>query len=131
MLIEGSEVWGLASSERSEATSCTSPHVFTLQVKANPVQHLIWTGRTGHWLNHTCPHLLTHIQTSPHSVQVKTNQLQQLIRTGRTGHWLNHSKEHCLVGYKGAATALNRRVDCDVLVADVRGRGWGETGIGR
>ncbi|KAK9834276.1 hypothetical protein WJX81_002740 [Elliptochloris bilobata] len=52
-------------------------------------------------------------------VWVKTNQLQRLIRTGRTGHWLNHSKEHCLVGVKGAP-AVNRNVDCDVLVAEVR-----------
>jgi hypothetical protein len=52
-------------------------------------------------------------------VWVKTNQLQRLIRTGRTGHWLNHSKEHCLVGVKGAP-AVNRNVDCDVLVAEAR-----------
>ncbi len=54
-------------------------------------------------------------------VWVKTNQLQRLIRTGRTGHWLNHSKEHCLVGVKGAP-AVNRNVDCDVLVAEARAR---------
>lgn len=58
-------------------------------------------------------------------VWVKTNQLQRIIRTGRTGHWLNHSKEHCLVGVKGTAGAagalqLNRRLDTDVLVAEVR-----------
>ncbi|GMH41060.1 hypothetical protein BSKO_08970 [Bryopsis sp. KO-2023] len=52
-------------------------------------------------------------------VWVKTNQLQRLIRTGRTGHWLNHSKEHCLVGVKGRPD-LNRFVDCDVVVAEVR-----------
>ena len=52
-------------------------------------------------------------------VWVKTNQLQRLIRTGRTGHWLNHSKEHCLVGVKGSP-AVNRNVDCDVLVAEAR-----------
>ena len=52
-------------------------------------------------------------------VWVKTNQLQRLIRTGRTGHWLNHSKEHCLVGVKGRP-AVNRNVDCDVLVAEAR-----------
>ncbi|CAD7699255.1 unnamed protein product [Ostreobium quekettii] len=52
-------------------------------------------------------------------VWVKTNQLQRLIRTGRTGHWLNHSKEHCLLGYKGDP-AINRFVDCDVVVAEVR-----------
>ena len=50
-------------------------------------------------------------------IWVKTNQLQRLIRTGRTGHWLNHSKEHCLVGVKGSP-AVNRNVDCDVLVAE-------------
>ena len=52
-------------------------------------------------------------------IWVKTNQLQRLIRTGRTGHWLNHSKEHCLVGYKGNPQ-LNRGVDTDVVVAEVR-----------
>jgi N6-adenosine-specific RNA methylase IME4 len=60
-------------------------------------------------------------------VWVKSNQLQRLIRTGRTGHWLNHSKEHCLVGVKGKAGGgggsgggVNRHIDCDVLVAEVR-----------
>ncbi|GFH06369.1 predicted protein [Haematococcus lacustris] len=52
-------------------------------------------------------------------IWVKTNQLNRLIRTGRTGHWLNHSKEHCLVGVKGKP-ALNKFVDCDVVVAEVR-----------
>ncbi|KAL3132362.1 hypothetical protein ABBQ32_008938 [Trebouxia sp. C0010 RCD-2024] len=52
-------------------------------------------------------------------IWVKTNQLQRLIRTGRTGHWLNHSKEHCLVGVKGSPQ-INRNLDCDVLVAEVR-----------
>lgn len=52
-------------------------------------------------------------------IWVKTNSLQRLIRTGRTGHWLNHSKEHCLVGYKGNPH-INRFVDCDVLVSEVR-----------
>lgn len=52
-------------------------------------------------------------------IWVKTNQLQRLIRTGRTGHWLNHSKEHCLVGIKGNPQ-IHRRIDCDVLVAEVR-----------
>ncbi|CAG5080921.1 Oidioi.mRNA.OKI2018_I69.PAR.g9740.t1.cds [Oikopleura dioica] len=51
---------------------------------------------------------------------VKINQLQRLIRTGRTGHWLNHGKEHCLVGIKGSPPNLNRGLDCDVLVAEVR-----------
>lgn len=53
-------------------------------------------------------------------IWVKTNQLQRLIRTGRTGHWLNHGKEHCLVGIKGEPKNLNRGLDCDVLVAEVR-----------
>jgi len=53
-------------------------------------------------------------------IWVKTNQLQRLIRTGRTGHWLNHGKEHCLVGIKGEPKGLNRGLDCDVLVAEVR-----------
>ena len=52
-------------------------------------------------------------------IWVKTNQLQRIIRTGRTGHWLNHGKEHCLVGEKGSL-ALNRGLDCDVIVAEVR-----------
>ena len=50
---------------------------------------------------------------------VKTNQLQRLIRTGRTGHWINHGKEHCLVGAKGNPP-VNRGIDCDVIVAEVR-----------
>lgn len=53
-------------------------------------------------------------------IWVKTNQLQRIIRTGRTGHWLNHGKEHCLVGCKGNPTNLNRGLDCDVIVAEVR-----------
>ena len=52
-------------------------------------------------------------------IWVKTNQLQRIIRTGRTGHWLNHGKEHCLVGNKGGLL-LNRGLDCDVIVAEVR-----------
>ena len=77
-------------------------------------------------------------------IWVKTNQLQRIIRTGRTGHWLNHGKvtnnasvqttslitmkklllqlffqEHCLVGSKGNIP-LNRGLDCDVIVAEVR-----------
>nr|BAN64336.1 MT-A70 family protein [Babesia bovis] len=52
-------------------------------------------------------------------VWVKTNQLQRIIRTGRTGHWINHSKEHCLIGIKGNPV-INRFVDCDVLVSEVR-----------
>lgn len=56
-------------------------------------------------------------------IWVKTNQLQRLIRTGRTGHWLNHSKEHCLVGIKGNPQ-IHRRIDCDVLVAEVRRWRW-------
>lgn len=53
-------------------------------------------------------------------IWVKTNQLQRIIRTGRTGHWLNHGKEHCLVGTKGNPLNLNRGLDCDVIVAEVR-----------
>jgi len=53
-------------------------------------------------------------------IWVKTNQLQRIIRTGRTGHWINHGKEHCLVGLKGPHTKLNRGLDCDVIVAEVR-----------
>lgn len=53
-------------------------------------------------------------------IWVKTNQLQRIIRTGRTGHWLNHGKEHCLVGMKGCPQNLNRGLDSDVIVAEVR-----------
>lgn len=53
-------------------------------------------------------------------IWVKTNQLQRIIRTGRTGHWLNHGKEHCLVGVKGSPKDINRGLDCDVIVAEVR-----------
>ncbi|XP_023013922.2 methyltransferase like 3 [Leptinotarsa decemlineata] len=53
-------------------------------------------------------------------IWVKTNQLQRIIRTGRTGHWLNHGKEHCLVGMKGDPQDLNRGLDSDVIVAEVR-----------
>ncbi|OQR71019.1 N6-adenosine-methyltransferase 70 kDa subunit-like [Tropilaelaps mercedesae] len=53
-------------------------------------------------------------------IWVKTNQLQRIIRTGRTGHWLNHGKEHCLVGMKGDPSHINRWLDCDVIVAEVR-----------
>ncbi|XP_054169069.1 N6-adenosine-methyltransferase catalytic subunit-like [Oppia nitens] len=53
-------------------------------------------------------------------IWVKTNQLQRIIRTGRTGHWINHGKEHCLVGIKGNPPDINRGLDCDVIVAEVR-----------
>ena len=53
-------------------------------------------------------------------IWVKTNQLQRIIRTGRTGHWLNHGKEHCLVGIKGNPNDINRGLDCDIIVAEVR-----------
>ncbi|CAF0732700.1 unnamed protein product [Adineta steineri] len=53
-------------------------------------------------------------------IWVKTNQLQRIIRTGRTGHWLNHGKEHCLVGVKGSCVGVNRGLDSDVIVAEVR-----------
>ncbi|CAH8578230.1 unnamed protein product [Schistosoma intercalatum] len=53
-------------------------------------------------------------------IWVKTNQLQRLIRTGRTGHWLNHGKEHCLVGVKGNPKGVNRGLDCDIIVSEVR-----------
>uniref|UniRef100_A0A1A9VX56 mRNA m(6)A methyltransferase n=1 Tax=Glossina austeni TaxID=7395 RepID=A0A1A9VX56_GLOAU len=53
-------------------------------------------------------------------IWVKTNQLQRIIRTGRTGLWLNHGKEHCLVGLKGNPKNLNRGLDCNVIVAEVR-----------
>lgn len=33
---------------------------------------------------------------------------------------MNHGKEHCLVGTKGNPKNLNRGLDCDVIVAEVR-----------
>lgn len=59
-------------------------------------------------------------ERSDEVIWVKTNQLQRIIRTGRTGHWLNHGKEHCLVGVKGNPKDINRGLDCDVIVAEVR-----------
>lgn len=53
-------------------------------------------------------------------IWVKTNQLQRIIRTGRTGHWINHGKEHCLVGAKGDQKDMNKGLDCDVIVSEVR-----------
>lgn len=53
-------------------------------------------------------------------VWVKINPNNKIVRTGRTGHWLNHSKEHCLIGVKGDNKKLNRNIDCDVLLAEVR-----------
>jgi len=53
-------------------------------------------------------------------IWVKTNQLQRIIRTGRTGHWINHGKEHCLIGMKGNPKGVNKGMDCDVIVAEVR-----------
>ena len=66
------------------------------------------------WLNHGKEHFLV-------GYNLCTDMYCIVLHAGRTGHWLNHSKEHCLVGYKGSAAALNRRVDCDVVVADVSG----------
>ena len=51
---------------------------------------------------------------------MKTNTNGKIIRTGKTGHWLNHSKEHCLVGVKGDYKHINRNIDCDVLLTEVR-----------
>ncbi|EUB56246.1 N6-adenosine-methyltransferase subunit [Echinococcus granulosus] len=51
---------------------------------------------------------------------VKTNQLQCLRCTGRTGHWVNHGKEHCVVGEKGSPRCMNRGLDSDVIVLEVR-----------
>ena len=45
--------------------------------------------------------------------------ISRIFFSGRTGHWLNHGKEHCLVGLKGNPK-LNRGIDCDVIVAEVR-----------
>lgn len=53
-------------------------------------------------------------------VWIKTNQSGKIVRSGRTGHWLNHSKEHCLIGVKGDTSKLNRNIDSDVILGEVR-----------
>lgn len=35
-------------------------------------------------------------------------------------YWLNHDKEHFLVGIKDNPTEMNRALDCDIIVAEVR-----------
>lgn len=53
-------------------------------------------------------------------VWIKTNSQGKIVRSGRTGHWLNHSKEHCLIGVKGDTSKINKNIDCDVLLSEVR-----------
>jgi mRNA (2'-O-methyladenosine-N6-)-methyltransferase len=53
-------------------------------------------------------------------VWVKITPQNKITRGGKTGHWLNHSKEHCLVGIKGDCSKINKNVDCDVLITQVR-----------
>lgn len=72
-----------------------------------------------HFLDAACSLELWGYKRVEEIIWVKTNQLQRIIRTGRTGHWLNHSKEHCLVGIKGNPE-VNRNIDTDVIVAEVR-----------
>ena len=36
-------------------------------VKANQLQHVIRTGRTGHWINHTKEHMLFGVKSPPPS----------------------------------------------------------------
>jgi len=78
----------------------------------------LWVTGRAMELGRECLHIWGY-QRVEEIVWIKTNQLQRIIRTGRTGHWLNHSKEHCLIGIKGNPK-INRNIDCDVLVSEVR-----------
>ncbi|BEJ12634.1 hypothetical protein CspHIS471_0210940 [Cutaneotrichosporon sp. HIS471] len=66
-------------------------------LKTNQLQRLIRTGRTGHWLNHTCEHLLVALK--------------------RPVGW---PKERGVPWEKEELRALRRGVDTDVVVAEVR-----------
>jgi mRNA (2'-O-methyladenosine-N6-)-methyltransferase len=61
-------------------------------------------------------------------VWVKTTPLQRIYRstTPTQGHFTS-SKEHCLVAYKGSGDIrtmpLNRQIDCDVIVSEMRPHG--------
>lgn len=79
----------------------------------------LWVTGRAMELGRECLHLWGYERVDE-LIWVKTNQLQRIIRTGRTGHWLNHGKEHCLVGVKGNPKNVNRGLDCDVIVAEVR-----------
>ncbi|TNN08416.1 N6-adenosine-methyltransferase subunit METTL3 [Schistosoma japonicum] len=79
----------------------------------------LWVTGRAMELGRECLHLWGYERVDE-IIWVKTNQLQRLIRTGRTGHWLNHGKEHCLVGVKGNPKGVNRGLDCDIIVSEVR-----------
>ncbi|EIW67329.1 mRNA methyltransferase [Tremella mesenterica] len=67
-------------------------------VKTNQLQRLIRTGRTGHWLNHTCEHLLLAVKLPP-----------------------DHPPNFPIPWQTSPALrALRRGVDTDVVVAEVR-----------
>ncbi|ORX38604.1 mRNA methyltransferase [Kockovaella imperatae] len=67
-------------------------------VKINQLQRLIRTGRTGHWLNHTCEHLLI-------AVKLPSDHPRDAPIPWDTDHRLR---------------ALRRGIDTDVVVAEVR-----------
>ncbi|TXT15648.1 hypothetical protein VHUM_00151 [Vanrija humicola] len=67
-------------------------------VKTNQLQRLIRTGRTGHWLNHTCEHLLVALKRPASHPR------------GAPIPWDSHP----------GLQALRRGVDTDVVVAEVR-----------
>ncbi|KAK1927031.1 putative mRNA methyltransferase [Papiliotrema laurentii] len=67
-------------------------------VKVNQLQRLIRTGRTGHWLNHTCEHLLIAVKLPP-----------------------SHPRtEDVPWDTDPTLRALRRGIDTDVVVAEVR-----------
>lgn len=66
-------------------------------LKTNQLQRLIRTGRTGHWLNHTCEHLLVALK--------------------RPKDW---PRDRPVPWDDPALRALHRGVDTDVVVAEVR-----------
>lgn len=66
-------------------------------LKTNQLQRLIRTGRTGHWLNHTCEHLLVALK--------------------RPQGW---ARERGVPWEREELRALRRGVDTDVVVAEVR-----------
>lgn len=66
-------------------------------LKTNQLQRLIRTGRTGHWLNHTCEHLLVALK--------------------RPAGW---PRERGVPWEREELRALRRGVDTDVVVAEVR-----------
>jgi mRNA (2'-O-methyladenosine-N6-)-methyltransferase len=84
-------------------------------VKTNQLQRIIRTGRTGHWLNHGKEHCLVCfmynlLNFSFHNICLVSNENNPVTQ------WICILK----VGMKGNPTNLNRGLDCDVVVAEVR-----------